>query len=47
MEFNYNITGERRKALVTTISEVLGMKAVYKGIHNRAEEIVLADIVYA
>ena len=28
MEFNYNVTGERRKALVTTISEVLGMKAV-------------------
>lgn len=30
MEFNYNVTGERRKALVTTISEVIGMKAVYK-----------------
>lgn len=27
MEFNYNVTGERRKALVTTISEVLDTKA--------------------
>lgn len=36
MEFNYNVTGERRKALVTTISEVLGMKAVYKGMHTAA-----------
>lgn len=36
MEFNYNVTGERRKALVTTISEVLGMKAVYKGMPTAA-----------
>ena len=34
MEFNYNVTGERRKALVTTISEVLGMRAVYKGMRT-------------
>ena len=36
MEFNYKVTGERRKALVTTISEVLGMKAVYKGMPTAA-----------
>ena len=36
MEFNYNVTGERRKALVTTISEVLDMKAVYKGMPTAA-----------
>ena len=32
MEFNYKVTGERRKALVTTISELLDTKAVYKGM---------------
>lgn len=32
MEFNYNVTGEHRKVLVTTVSEVIGMKAVYKGM---------------
>ena len=36
MEFNYNVTGERRKALVTTISEVLDTKAVYKGMPTAA-----------
>lgn len=36
MEFNYNVTGEHKKALVTTISEVLGMKAVYKGMLTAA-----------
>lgn len=36
MEFNYNVTGERRKALVTTISEVIGMKAFYKGMPTAA-----------
>jgi hypothetical protein len=36
MEFNYNVTGERRKALVITISEVIGTKAVYKGMPTAA-----------
>lgn len=36
MEFNYNVTGEHKKTLVTTISEVLGMKAVYKGMLTAA-----------
>jgi len=36
MEFNYKVTGERRKALVTTISELLDTKAVYKGMPTAA-----------
>jgi hypothetical protein len=30
MELNYNVSGERRKELVQIVSEVIGMKAVYK-----------------
>lgn len=30
MKFSYNVTGEHRKALVTAISEVVGIKIVYK-----------------
>lgn len=30
MELSYNVTGERRKEMVGIISEVIGMKAVYK-----------------
>jgi hypothetical protein len=30
MELNYNVSGERRKEMVGIISEVIGMKAVYK-----------------
>lgn len=29
--FNYNVTGEKRKALVRAISELLGEDAVYQG----------------
>ena len=30
MEIRFNVTGTRRKELVGSISEVIGMKAVYK-----------------
>ena len=29
--FNFNVTGERRKALVRAISEIIGEDAVYQG----------------
>lgn len=29
--FNYSATGERRKALVRAVSEILGEDAVYQG----------------
>lgn len=31
MEVKYNVTGSERKALVGTVSEILGLKAVYNG----------------
>jgi len=31
MEIRFNVTGTRRKEMVGIISEVIGMKAVYKG----------------
>lgn len=31
MDFSYNLTGAKRKALVQTISEILGKPAVYQG----------------
>ena len=39
MEFNYNVTGGRRKAMVTVISDVIGTKAVYKFMPTAAYEI--------
>ena len=39
MEFNYNVTGERRKALVSVISDATGIKAVYKFMPTAAYEI--------
>ena len=39
MEFNHNVTGERRKALVSVISDASGIKAVYKFMPAAAYEI--------
>jgi hypothetical protein len=32
MEIRFNVTGTRRKEMVSIISEIIGMKAVYKGM---------------
>lgn len=29
--FNYNVTGQQRKALVRAVSEILGEDAIYQG----------------
>lgn len=38
-QFNYNVTGEKRKALVRAISEILGEDAVYQGAPTFAYEV--------
>lgn len=39
MEVKFNVTGSERKALVTAISEITGVKAKYKGMPSMAYEI--------
>lgn len=38
-QFHYNVTGEKRKALVRAVSEILGEDAVYKGAPTFAYEV--------
>ena len=32
MEIKYGVTGKDRKALVSAIAEIIGAKAIYKGV---------------
>ena len=39
MEIKYGVTGKDRKALVSAIAEIIGAKAIYKGVPTCSYEV--------